>query len=143
MRVKNHNHMRYGSWDTEWDRHNLLSFWAIFFPFYSQLNWKNSEKMKKHLDMSSLYICVPKIIWCTEIWSATCPFTPLLTPKIKILKNKKNALRYYPFTNMYQKWKSYDARFQRYGTWLMQFLFFILGCFLALLPLWHLKKSKL
>ena len=23
----------YGSWDTEWHRHNFLSFWAIFCPF--------------------------------------------------------------------------------------------------------------
>ena len=27
---KNHNHMIYRSWDTEWDRQNLLSYQAIF-----------------------------------------------------------------------------------------------------------------
>ena len=29
----NYNHMIYGSWDTEWDRKNFLSFWAIFCLF--------------------------------------------------------------------------------------------------------------
>ena len=29
----NHNHMKYNSWDREWDRQNYLSFWAIFWPF--------------------------------------------------------------------------------------------------------------
>ena len=33
MCIKNHNHMTYSSWDTEWDKQNILSFWAIFFPF--------------------------------------------------------------------------------------------------------------
>ena len=33
MCTKNHNHMRYSSWDTEWDRLNLLSFWSIICPF--------------------------------------------------------------------------------------------------------------
>ena len=45
MYTKNHNHMMYAFWDTEYDRHNFLSFWAIF-----------------------------------------CLFTPLLTPKTKFGK---------------------------------------------------------
>ena len=32
--TKIHNHMMYSSWDTEWDRHNFLSFWTTFSPFY-------------------------------------------------------------------------------------------------------------
>ena len=35
MCTKNHNHMMYGSWDTEWDRQKFLSFWAIFCSFTS------------------------------------------------------------------------------------------------------------
>ena len=31
--TKNHNYVIYGSWDTEWDRQNILLFWAIFGPF--------------------------------------------------------------------------------------------------------------
>ena len=33
MCTKNHNHMVYTSWDMEYDRHNFLSFYAIFCPF--------------------------------------------------------------------------------------------------------------
>ena len=29
----NDDHMMYSSWDMECDRHNFLSFWAIFGPF--------------------------------------------------------------------------------------------------------------
>ena len=30
--IKSHNHMKYSSWDMEFDRFSLL-FWAIFCPF--------------------------------------------------------------------------------------------------------------
>ena len=33
MGTKNHSHVMYGSWGTEWDRQNCLSFWGIFCPF--------------------------------------------------------------------------------------------------------------
>ena len=33
MCTKNHNHMIYGSWGTEWDRQNFLSYWTIFCLF--------------------------------------------------------------------------------------------------------------
>ena len=44
----------------EWDRHNCLSFWAIFCPFTSLRTQKNKilKKWKKHLDMSSFYTCI-------------------------------------------------------------------------------------
>ena len=29
----NDNHMMYGSWDMECDKHNFLSFWTVFCPF--------------------------------------------------------------------------------------------------------------
>ena len=31
--TKNHNNMILGSWDTKWNRHIFLSFWATFYPF--------------------------------------------------------------------------------------------------------------
>ena len=34
--TKNHNHMMYGSSDTGWDRHNILSFLVIHCPFTPQ-----------------------------------------------------------------------------------------------------------
>ena len=55
MCTKNLNHMRYGSWDTEWDRQNFLFFWAIFFPFNLPQTF---EKMKKASgDTNTLNIC--------------------------------------------------------------------------------------
>ena len=80
------------------------------------------------------------IIWCMipEIWSPTdriflsfwifCPFTPLTTQKLKILKKWKKHLEiYHHFTQVYRKSWSYAIKFLRYGTRL--FLFFILGYF--------------
>ena len=64
----------YRSWDMVRDGCNYFSFWAIFCYFTPQQPkkpkfWKNE---KKCLEISSFYICVPKIIirWCTvpEIW---------------------------------------------------------------------------
>ena len=37
----NENHMMYGSWDMEYDRHNFSSFWAMFLPFYLTIDPKN------------------------------------------------------------------------------------------------------
>ena len=86
--TKNHNHMRYSSWDTEWDKQNFLSFWGIFCHFNTP-----------SLEMSLFYTCVPQITiimmyasWDMEydrhnfwsFWAIFCLFTPLLIPKIKI-----------------------------------------------------------
>ena len=53
-------------------------FWAIFCPFtpLTAQNIKILTKWKKHLGITSFYICVPKIImirWCmvSEIWCMT------------------------------------------------------------------------
>ena len=58
MCTKNHNHMMYGSWDTEWDRHNFLPFWAIFCPFTLPLmilEIKILKKWKKCLEILTIY----------------------------------------------------------------------------------------
>ena len=51
---------------------------CYFLPFYPRNSLKNEnlkKNEKKHLEVSSFYICVPKIMitWCTvpEIWCAT------------------------------------------------------------------------
>ena len=81
MCTKNHNHMRYGSWDTKWDRQIFfLSFWAIFFPFTPKTTHKIKilKKWKKHLGMSTSYTYVQQITikWCmlSETWSTTDRF---------------------------------------------------------------------
>ena len=61
-RTKNHNHLRYGSWDIEWERHNLLTFWVIFRPFTPLTTQKTNilKKWKQHLETFSFYTCVSK-----------------------------------------------------------------------------------
>ena len=67
MCTKNHNHMRYDSWDTVWGRQRFLSFWAIFCPFTTPTppppltTWKIKilKKWKKHLERSS---------WSYDVW---------------------------------------------------------------------------
>ena len=55
----------------------FFSFWAIFFPFTPLTAWKIEiwQKWKKHLETSSFFTSVPKIMitWCTvtEIWCVT------------------------------------------------------------------------
>ena len=63
--------------ETQWDRQKILLFRAIFYPF-NLLTARKIKILKKseiHLEMSSFYIYVPKImiIWCMlpEIWSIT------------------------------------------------------------------------
>ena len=51
MCTKNHNHMMYSSWDTEWDRQNFLSFWAFFAllpPPPNDPEYQNFEKNEKN-----------------------------------------------------------------------------------------------
>ena len=57
----NDNHMMYGSWDMECNGQNFLSFWTIFCPFTAQ-KIKILKKWKTRLEISSFYICVPKIM---------------------------------------------------------------------------------
>ena len=115
---KNHHHMRYSSWDRV--RQIFFVILGHFLPNKWHLNY---------LEMSSFYTCATKntIKWCmlTQIWSATdiifCHFRPFfaLLPhywpqKLKFGKNVKNTWRYYPFTHVYHKSRSYDVWFLRY-----------------------------
>ena len=69
MCTKNHNHMRYSSWDTEWDKF-VLSFWTILCPstlppptpFHcNNSENQNFEKMKKASgDVIILNLCNKK-----------------------------------------------------------------------------------
>ena len=132
MCTKNYDLMMYGSWNMVRDRCNYFSFWAFFCPFTPLKTQKIIilKKWKKHLEISSFYICVPKITnrWCTvpEIWWVMDviifhfgPFFALLLPnnqKNQCLKrNKKHTWRHHHFTNVYQKLWSHDVRFLRFA----------------------------
>ena len=75
----NDNHMIYGFWDKTCNRQNFFVILGHFLPFYPPLTaWKmkTSQKWKKHLDISSFYTSVSKImIICytvPEIWHVVC-----------------------------------------------------------------------
>ena len=119
--------LRYGRYR---DRHNFLKTWAVFCLFTppNNLEVKILKKWRKHQEISSFETCVPKttIIWCMlpEIWSATdtffCHFWPLLLfyfttdPENQNLEKILKTWRYYPFTHVYHKWRSYDVCFMRW-----------------------------
>ena len=110
-----------------------FSFWEISSPFtwLAVQKVKISKQWKKHLEISSFYTSVPKImIICyavLEIWHMThvivvfhfgqCvfPFTPLTAQRNKT--SKKWTWRYHHFTHVYQKLWLDDVRFLRYGGW--------------------------
>ena len=80
--TKNYDQMMYSSWDMVHDRCNCyFSFWAVFCPFtpLTTKKIKILKKWKKHLEISSFYRCVPKIMirWYTvpEIWCTTDRWT--------------------------------------------------------------------
>ena len=75
----NDNLIMYGSWDIiECDWQIFLSFWIIFCPFtyppsphsppppLTTSNFKILKKLRKYLEILSLYTCVP---WITITWS--------------------------------------------------------------------------
>ena len=115
--------MLHSSCNTEWDRQNLLSVWAIFaiYPLTTQ-KIKILKKWKKHPEMSLFYTWVPTImiIKCMlpEIWSVTdfffCHFGSFfaLLPqheKSKFWKKKKKNMLGDRFTKVHHKWKLYDT----------------------------------
>ena len=118
----NEDHMMYGSWDMECDRQNCVVILGHFWPFYLIDNPENQnfEKIKKkntrryhnftqvyHKWQSYNVWFLRYEAWQTEFflsfWAIFCPFTPLTTQKIKILKKWKKAYRYHHFTQVHQK----------------------------------------
>ena len=144
MCTKNHNHIMYGSGDTEQD---ILSFWAIFCPFTSPPltipNIKILKKMKTPGNIIRLYIHVYNKWRSYDIWflkykvRQTEIFDSLENQNFNI---KKDTWRYYHFTHLHHKWQSYDVWFLRYRA--RQTIFRYSGPFFALLPPYGPRKSK-
>ena len=111
----------------------IFQFGLLFALLPPWLAWKMkiSKKWKKHLETSSFYTSVPKImiIYYTalEIWCVTdvivifhfglfLPFYPPNSPKNQnVKKMKKDACRYHNFTHVYQKLWLDDVQFLRNG----------------------------
>ena len=129
----------------DWSGSSLGSFFALLSFWKTKKN--NFENIKKLLEISWFYTCVSKsaIIWCTvpEIRSETdrifCHFGPFFA---LLPHNPKIHLRYHHFTQVYQKSWSYAILFLRYGTWWIEFLFFILGYVLPFYSLNNWKKQN-
>ena len=109
MCTLNDTHMMYGSWHIECDRKFFVildHFFSFFYPPNNPKN-KNFEKMKiTPRDIIILHKCTINgnhMMYGSRdmmhdrqnflsFWTVFCPFTPLTTQKIKILKNWKKHL---------------------------------------------------
>ena len=149
-----HNHMRYGSWNTEWDKQNILSSWVIFYPLQPAKSkfWKNEKSNCICYHFTHVYhkswsydICFLRYKARQDFlsfWAIFCPLTLLTTRKIKILKKwHKHAWRYYHCTHVYHKWQSHEVWFLRYGPQWAGF-FVILHHFLPLYPPNNLENQN-
>ena len=137
----------YGSWDMEFNRKNLFSFWTIFCPFTE----KSKFKKKKPGDIISLHLCTTNDnhmmygsldIRCNRksfLWTILCPFAPPSPPSPKNLKNqnfdkmkksktKKKLLEILSFVPLMHKWKSFDVFFLRYDAWQTYLSFWAIFC---------------
>ena len=109
----NEDHMIYGSWNTRCHRQKCLSFWVIFYPF-GPLTTQKIKILKLEIALGDIIILHTCTIndnhlmygsWDTEsnrqnflsLWTFFCPFTPLWTQKIKILKKWKKHLKILSF----------------------------------------------
>ena len=94
-----------------------MGHFLLFYPHNSPKN-QNFEKMRKQLEISPFYICVPKIMirWCTvpEKWCVTDIIVFLILGYQNFEKNKKST-RGYHFASVYQKLWSDGVWFLRYG----------------------------
>ena len=110
----NNNHMMYDSWDTECKRQFFVIFWVIFCPFTPLKNQKIKiwKKWKRLRDIIILLKCTRKhdhMLHCSwdmardrcslylSFWDIFCPFTPLMTQKIKFFKKWKKHLEMLSF----------------------------------------------
>ena len=107
LHMTNNDHMMYSSWDMERDWQNL-SFWTIFCSF-TYLTTQKIKILKKWKKMQEGIIILHMftinenhmmyVSWDIEcdihnffsLLTIFCPFTPLTTQKIKILKKWKKA----------------------------------------------------
>ena len=94
-----------------------MSFWTLFCTFIPTVTtWKIKllENMEKtlgdiiilHMMYGSWYMRHNRHNFLS-FWTILCPFTPLTTQKIKILKKGKKPWRYYHFTHVFDKWQKF------------------------------------
>ena len=133
MCTKSHNHMKYSSWDMELDIifcHFGPSFALLLSPPPNNQEKQNFEKNEKSIWRCHHFKLVQQKTWsydvcllrygvrqreCIVILGHFLLFFPTYWPRISTIgKNVKNTWRYYPFTYVYHKSRSYDPWFLRY-----------------------------
>ena len=139
MCTGNHNHIRCSSWDTEWDIIfcHFGPCFAVTLPFTPPLTFNNLE-IKILEKWKKAYRDVILQSWCMlpEIWSVTdiifCHARPVfaLLPhywpqQSKFKKSKKPGDII--LLHVFHKWRSYDAKFLRYGANILDY-FLPLAC---------------
>ena len=119
LRTTNDDHMMYGSWDMEHDRHNFLSLFGYVLLFYAPNNLENQnfEKMKKY---TKNHDHMPYCSWdmvrdecnCYFSFWAIFPFYPRNSPRNQNLKKKEKKTS--GDIILHKCTKNYD---QTYGSW--------------------------
>ena len=122
--ITNDNHIMYGCWYMEhekntWRYHNFTVVYQ---------KWQSYDVWFLRYGVLQRFL---------SFWTIFCPFNPLTTQKIKILKTMKKHPGDIIILHVYHKWKSYHVWFLRYGAW-QTYFFVILGHFLLFYP----TKSK-
>ena len=119
-RTKDHNHMIYDFWDTEWDKQKIFVILGDFLLFYftNDPEKQNFEKTLKRPNMNILHTCTLNDnhlmdgswgMGCggqnfLSFWTIFCFFAQLTTQKLKLKKNAYNCWRYHHFiTHVQQK----------------------------------------
>ena len=161
MCTKNHNHMRYSSWDKEWDR--IICHFGPFFALLHSLpnnpENQNFQKMKKASgDVIILNLCNKKHDHMMYAYSDMeclhrhnfCHFRPLFAilphywpRKLKFGKNVKKT----PGDIILLHMCTINQDHMMYGSWDMKFnrqnFFVILGNFLSFYPPNTLKNENI
>ena len=98
----NDNQM-YSSWDTKCGRQNFLSFWTVFCPplLIKKKTWRYYHFTQvSHKWQSNDAWFLRYWAWQTDLFVIMdhfCPFNPLITQNVKILKNWKKTLEILSF----------------------------------------------
>ena len=140
MCTKNHNHMLYGSWDTEWDRQNLKStFWKkkkkkmpgdiILLYIYVYYKWRSYDIsfLKYKVRQTGIFVTLGHFL----------PFQPPDNPENQNFKIKRNTgdiiiLHIWTINDNHMMYGSWDMEHDR------QIFFVILDHFTLYWP----RKSK-
>ena len=155
---KKHDQMMYAYSDMECDKHIFCHFRPFFalLPHY----WPQKLKFGKYVKNTWRYFPFTHVhhksrshdVWFLRYKVQRTKFFVILVhflsfdppnyPKNQNFEKTKKSWRYYHFTLVYHKWRSYDVWFLRYQAQQQSEFFVILGCFCPFTPL-IIQKIKI